>query len=188
MLLEVRREVTETGDRETGKGELHFSVSDTGIGIPPEKQEEIIPIKELKKNEPKEKMETLNVLVAEDNKINQKLILMRLQQLGHAVTLVENGEAVLEKLKTGRFDLILMDIQMPGMDGVETTRAIRKMESPHIRHIPIIALTAHNTEEDRRKVVEAGMDEHIAKPLKIPELITAIQKVIPLIKRNRKGL
>jgi signal transduction histidine kinase/ligand-binding sensor domain-containing protein/ActR/RegA family two-component response regulator len=265
--LEVRRKVTETGNRETDNGELHFSVSDTGIGIPPEKQEEIfepfvqadyssarqyggaglglsisarlvklmggkiqvkspvsrslsfttgpgstfyfsiplkvasppkvkdedkdkgdiLPIKELKKNEPKEKMETLNVLVAEDNKINQKLILMRLQQLGHAVTLAENGEAVLEKLKTGKFDLILMDIQMPRMDGVETTRAIRKMESAHLCHIPIIALTAHNTEEDRQKVVGAGMDEHIAKPLKIPELITAIQKVIPLVNRNRQG-
>jgi signal transduction histidine kinase/ligand-binding sensor domain-containing protein/CheY-like chemotaxis protein len=135
----------------------------------------------------------INFLVAEDNKINQKLIKKMLDTLGFTVTITENGKETLAKLKSQRFDVILMDIQMPEMDGLETTREIRRLEAESMKlsnapetfaHIPIIALTAHAMKGDREKFLGAGMDAYVSKPLKKPDLIAAIKSVCPIIEQN----
>jgi len=103
------------------------------------------------------------VLLAEDNVVNQKLATIVLHRLGCETTVVNNGRAALEAATAGKFDLILMDCQMPEMDGYEATRAIRAAERG--RHTPIIALTAHAMSGDREKCLDAGMDDHLTKPL-----------------------
>jgi signal transduction histidine kinase/CheY-like chemotaxis protein len=107
--------------------------------------------------------ERLRILVVEDNPFNQKVMEMFLHRLGHAVTSVENGNRALETADAHRFDLILMDIQMPGLDGYQTTRLLREKETSG--HTPIIAVTAHATEEDRTQCVNAGMDDYLTKPI-----------------------
>jgi signal transduction histidine kinase/ligand-binding sensor domain-containing protein/CheY-like chemotaxis protein len=130
-----------------------------------------------------ERMEKYKFLVAEDNKINQKLIRKILENLGHTVTLTANGKEALEKYTVETFDAVLMDIQMPEMDGIEATREIRRIERGPF-HIPIIALTAHAMKGDREKFLEAGMDDYISKPIDIPSLISTIKNVSPMIARN----
>ncbi len=120
----------------------------------------------------------LNVIVAEDNLVNQTLAIAILEKLGHEVTIAENGIAVLELMgKDTTYDLILMDIQMPKMDGQKTTAVIREKELNTSVHIPIIAMTAHAMSGDREKCLAAGMDEYVAKPLHIQELIDAIESL-----------
>lgn len=118
----------------------------------------------------------LKIMVAEDNAINRKLVALRLQQLGHSVILTVNGAEVLEKLPHTPCDLILMDIQMPVIDGIETTQRIRNGDIA-FANIPIIALTAHNSAEDRRKAASAGMNDFIAKPFRVQHLQNVLQKV-----------
>ncbi|MDQ1351557.1 MAG: hypothetical protein QG657_1861 [Acidobacteriota bacterium] len=142
----------------------------------------------------RQEMEKFDILVAEDNKINQKLIMMRLTKLGHRVQVVDNGKDLVGKWKTGRFDLILMDIQMPEMDGMQATQSIREMETELAKcsspgdkyHIPIVALTAHAMKGDREKFLDAGMDAYIAKPIDVSDLISTIKSMTPLIKKNIK--
>ncbi|MBN2311719.1 MAG: response regulator [Candidatus Hydrogenedentes bacterium] len=112
-----------------------------------------------------------NVLVAEDNPVNQEVAVEILRTLGCEVEIAENGERVLEAFERGTFDVILMDCQMPRMDGYAATRAIRKREKEGDR-IPIIALTAHAMTGDRERCLAAGMDDYIAKPVS-PDDITA---------------
>lgn len=139
-------------------------------------------------------MEKFNCLVAEDNLINQKLIRMRLLKLGHDVTVVNNGKELLEKWRRGSYDLILTDIQMPEMDGLQSTLEIRRIETELMEaenggvtyHIPIVALTAHAMKGDREKFLTAGMDAYISKPIDVSDLIATIKIVTPLIKKNRK--
>ncbi|MCP4216495.1 MAG: response regulator [bacterium] len=130
-----------------------------------------------------------NILVAEDNKINLKLISMRLKQMGYTATLVENGEEVLFELEKMNFDIILMDIQMPRMDGLDTARVIRERESRQGKgkRLPIIALTANNSREDREKILSAGIDAHVAKPFKPADLVAALQRMIPQVEENRRS-
>src|SRR5262249_26234469 len=99
----------------------------------------------------------LRILVAEDNRVNQMLMQRLLQARGHAVQLAENGRSVLDALENGNFDLVLMDVQMPGMDGLEATRILRDRYRVGAR-MPIIAMTAHAMEGDREKCLAAGMD------------------------------
>jgi two-component system sensor histidine kinase/response regulator len=120
--------------------------------------------------------QTVRLLLAEDNLVNQRLALRMLQKHGHAVTVAANGAEVLSALQETTFDLILMDIQMPELDGLETTRAIRAHEKVTGAHLPIIALTAHALQGDRDRCVEAGMDDYISKPIKIDELLAMIEK------------
>ncbi len=185
----------ETGDNEKDqikdeKNNLHENGNSTGHGpgscfnfVLPFNVPEVQPVKKDDTQEEKVPVmmghkKVLHILVAEDNPINRKLISLRLQQLGHRSTLVENGEQVLETLQDNpKFDLILMDLQMPRLDGICTTRAIRRMESA-VKEVPIIALTAHNTKEDHDRVIAAGMNAHVAKPFNVPDLVTAIQKVM----------
>jgi signal transduction histidine kinase/DNA-binding response OmpR family regulator len=121
----------------------------------------------------------LRILLAEDNAVNQKLAARLLQKRGHTVAVAETGAAALRALGEREFDLILMDVQMPEMDGLEATAAIRKGEQATGRHIPIIAMTAHAMAGDRERCLEAGMDRYLSKPLKAAELFLAIESLYP---------
>ncbi len=118
----------------------------------------------------------LHLLLAEDNLVNQRLAARVLEKHGHQVTVVENGLEALMALENDHFDLILMDIQMPDLDGLETTRVIRQQEIGGGRRIPIIALTAHALQGDRERCFDAGMDDYISKPIKMDELLKAVEK------------
>ncbi|WP_108125954.1 response regulator [Saccharospirillum mangrovi] len=107
---------------------------------------------------------TARVLAVDDNAANLKLIVTLLNSLGVQVTGVACGEAALKALSQSEFDLVFMDIQMPGIDGLEATRRIRKQEAP-MRHIPIIALTAHALAEERQAMLDSGMDDYLTKPI-----------------------
>ncbi len=118
-----------------------------------------------------------NVLLAEDNPVNQDVTEAMLKKLGCRVKPVEDGFEALNALTHSSFDLILMDCQMPGLDGYETTKAIRKIQ--RYAHIPIIALTAHAMEGDREKCIEAGMDDYLSKPFTQEQLLSILQTRLP---------
>jgi CheY-like chemotaxis protein len=119
----------------------------------------------------------LRVLVAEDNLVNRKLISKVLERMGSLARMVENGQQALDALAGEPFSLILMDVQMPVMDGLEATRRIRSGGVPAADpDIPIIALTAHSQEEDRQRCLDAGMTDHLAKPIDIAELRRIISR------------
>ncbi|MFT6051149.1 MAG: CheY-like chemotaxis protein/HPt (histidine-containing phosphotransfer) domain-containing protein [Halioglobus sp.] len=117
------------------------------------------------------------VLVVEDSTVNQEVATTMLDWLGCSVVVAENGVAALEAVQRAEFDLILMDCQMPEMDGLEATRALRRKEQTEsTRHIPIVALTANAILGDREKCVQAGMDDYIAKPFDLEDLENALKK------------
>jgi signal transduction histidine kinase len=118
----------------------------------------------------------LQILVAEDHPVNQRLITRLLEKQGHAVVVVGNGHAAVEALAQQAFDLILMDVQMPDMDGLEATAAIRAQEQARVTHIPIIALTAHALQGDQERCLAAGMDDYVAKPITPADLAAAIAR------------
>jgi len=118
----------------------------------------------------------LNILLAEDNIVNQKLAAKILEKRGHRVVVASNGQEAIEKLKEESFDLILMDVQMPEMDGLEATKAIRNSEFG-IQNIPIVAMTAHAMKGDRERCLAAGMDDYVSKPIKPEELFEVIEKL-----------
>lgn len=120
----------------------------------------------------------ISILLVEDDKINQKVMELMMREKGYFLTVVNNGREALERLACQNFDLVLMDIQMPEMDGVETTRQIRKKESFTKEHIPIIAFTAYALAGDRECFLRAGMDAYLAKPVKMSELFATIEKVL----------
>jgi two-component system sensor histidine kinase/response regulator len=119
----------------------------------------------------------LHILVAEDNVVNQRLAMLVLEKKGHRVTVVANGRDAVNACELQPFDLILMDVQMPLMDGLAATREIREREAGSARHIPIIAMTAHAMKDDREKCLAAGMDEYVSKPVETKQLIGVIEKV-----------
>ena len=120
----------------------------------------------------------VNILLAEDNLVNQKITTRMLEKLGHAVTVVSNGREALDAIGRQTFDLILMDIQMPEMSGFEATETIRRQERGSGRHLPIIALTAHAMDGDRERCLESGMDGYISKPARGAELSRAIGSLL----------
>ncbi|MCY2996302.1 MAG: response regulator [Planctomycetota bacterium] len=120
----------------------------------------------------------LRVLLAEDSFYNQRLAIGLLKKQGHAVIVAENGRQAVEQLEQGTFDLVLMDVQMPGMDGFEATRAIRAREAQSGGHVPIIALTAHAMKGDRERCLEAGMDAYISKPVRARTLYKVLAEVL----------
>ncbi len=125
----------------------------------------------------REEGRSLRILLAEDNVVNQLLACRLLEKQGHLVVTTANGRQALERLAKESFDLVLMDIQMPEMDGIEATAAIRKEETFAGKHLPIIAMTAHAMEGDREHCLAAGMDGYIAKPIRPQDLIDAIDKL-----------
>jgi signal transduction histidine kinase/CheY-like chemotaxis protein len=123
--------------------------------------------------------QSLRILVAEDNPVNQRMAVRVLEKRGHSVVVAENGKRALEALERGSFDLILMDVQMPEMSGLEATAAIRDNERATGAHIPIVGVTAHAMKGDRERYLEAGMDDYLAKPLRPAELFDALDRVRP---------
>ena len=107
----------------------------------------------------------LRILVAEDNPVNQQLALHLLERRGHSAVVAENGREAIAAIEKNRFDLVLMDVQMPEMGGLDATRAIREKEKSTGTHLPIVAMTAHAMLGDRERCLEAGMDGYLAKPL-----------------------
>jgi len=120
----------------------------------------------------------LNILIAEDNSINARVAVRLLQKYGHKPTLVQNGRMALEALNANAFDVVLMDLQMPDMDGFEATNAIRELEKITGRHIPIVAMTAHAMNGDRERCLSAGMDGYVSKPINQQELLDSIDSVL----------
>ena len=113
---------------------------------------------------------SLRILLAEDNLVNQRLAMRLLEKRGHQVTVVANGVEAVAATEKNTFDLILMDLQMPEMDGFEATAALRKREKKTGIHLPVIALTAHALKGDREQCLEAGMDGYLSKPIRPQEL------------------
>jgi len=126
----------------------------------------------------------LRVLLAEDNRVNQLLVVRLLQSRGHHVSVVNDGRAALEAIEQQSFDLILMDIQMPEMDGLEATRILRERERAGRPTAPIIAMTAHAMKGDRDKCIEAGMRGYISKPIQPEELFEMMEDIMaPVVER-----
>ena len=121
----------------------------------------------------------LHILLAEDNPTNQKMAVIMLQQMGHTVTTVNNGQEAIAAILNAPVELILMDIQMPEVDGLEATRDIRAYEMTFGRHTPIIAMTAHALKGDRERCEEAGMDGYVSKPVHASVLAAEIARVMP---------
>ncbi len=120
------------------------------------------------------KRSEVRILLAEDNLINQKLTVTMLQKSGYAVDVVENGLKAMQAVLAGNYHLVLMDVQMPEMDGLEATQQIRQNE-PTGKHTPIIAMTAHAMKGDQERCLEAGMDDYLSKPLSPKEVMAAIE-------------
>ena len=119
------------------------------------------------------------ILIAEDNSVNQLLAVTLLKKMGHSAHAVGNGREAMDALSSASFDLVLMDCQMPEMDGYQATRAIREREKETGKHVPIIALTANAMKADQMKSLECGMDDHISKPLKKERLFEVIARWCP---------
>lgn len=120
-----------------------------------------------------------HILVAEDNIVNQRLATRLLEREGHQVEIAASGRQALELLERKRFDLVLMDLQMPEMDGLEAALQIRRRERGSGKRIPIVAITAQASESDRQRCFEAGMDAYVTKPVRVRELMSMIESVIP---------
>ena len=118
------------------------------------------------------------ILLAEDNLVNQTLAVRLLEKHGYAVDVAGNGRDALAKLDLESFDLVLMDVQMPEMDGFEATAAIRKAEKASGKHLPIVAMTAHAMTGDRERCLAAGMDAYIAKPIRAQELFKVVDDLV----------
>jgi CheY-like chemotaxis protein len=127
---------------------------------------------------------TLTVLLVEDNPINQQVAVRLLEKHGHRVTVASNGREALDTLSGGTdragFDVVLMDVQMPEMDGFEATAAIRQREQGSGRRLPIVALTANALTDDRQKCLEAGMDGYVTKPVQPSLLMQALAEAVAL--------
>jgi CheY-like chemotaxis protein len=117
-------------------------------------------------------------LLAEDNVVNRRLAVRQIEKYGHAVTAVGTGREALAASAERSFDVILMDVHMPEMDGIEATRQIRQREQATGRHVPIIALTAGAMKQDREACLAAGMDAYLSKPINPTELLATVATVL----------
>ena len=120
----------------------------------------------------------MKVLLAEDNAVNQRLAVRLLEKRGHRVVVAANGLEALAVLKKESFELVFMDVQMPEMDGIEATIAIRESEKRSGEHVPVIALTAHAMKGDREKCLAAGMDGYLTKPIRPQELDEVLEEYV----------
>lgn len=126
-----------------------------------------------------ESQKTLRILVVDDNAVNCTLATRLIEKHGHIAASAATGRAALQALEEQTFDLVLMDIQMPDMDGFEATTAIRQRERATGKHLPIIAMTAHAMESDRQRCLSAGMDGYVTKPISVQALMAAIESAVP---------
>jgi CheY-like chemotaxis protein len=130
--------------------------------------------------------EKVRILLAEDNVVNQKVAQGILKKIGYNITIAKNGREVVSAYQKDYWDLILMDCQMPEMDGFEATEAIRKMEKDSGYHIPIIALTANAMQGDEQKCIRAGMDDYLAKPIQKEQLSRVIAYHLRLSEQSQR--
>jgi CheY-like chemotaxis protein len=128
--------------------------------------------------EPGSGPDRLNVLLTEDNKVNRVLAKRILEKAGHTVFTASTGQESLDLLAKQSFDVVLMDIQMPEMDGLEATRLIRRSENGSGRHLPIIAMTAHALRGDSNRCIRAGMDGYLSKPFRPEELFDLLRRCV----------
>jgi CheY-like chemotaxis protein len=121
----------------------------------------------------------LRILLAEDNLVNQKLAVGILGNLGHSVTVANNGVEALEQLEHSSFDLVLMDVQMPEMDGLAATRELRRREASTQTHVTVVAMTAHAMKGDRERCLESGMDDYLCKPIRMKDMTAKLEELFP---------
>jgi CheY-like chemotaxis protein len=133
----------------------------------------------LRRAQPATARRLLRVLLAEDNIVNQSLMATVLEKEGHHVLLAADGMEALAAFERQPFDLVLMDVQMPRMDGLEATAAIRATEKDSGKHVPIVAMTAHAMKGDRERCIQAGMDDYLPKPIDLSDLRAALAKWAP---------
>ena len=126
----------------------------------------------------REQRKRRRVLVAEDNLVNQTLALRVLEKRGYEVTVAGDGQAALNELQKGSFDVVLMDVEMPVMDGLQATAAIREREKADGAHTPIIAMTAHALKGDAERFIAGGMDAYVSKPIRTGELFATMDRVL----------
>ena len=123
---------------------------------------------------------SLRVLLADDNPINRRVATALLERRGHTVVAAEDGRGAIAAWERGPVDVILMDVQMPDMDGFQVTAAIRDRERDTAAHVPIVAVTAHAMQGDRERCLAAGMDDYVSKPLRAEELIRVLDRLVPI--------
>jgi CheY-like chemotaxis protein len=121
----------------------------------------------------------LRILLAEDNVVNQKLALRLLQQMGYRADVASNGIEAIECIERQRYDVVLMDVQMPEMDGLEASRRITARWPDAARRPRIVAMTANAMQGDREECLAAGMDDYVTKPIRVEALVQALMKVLP---------
>jgi len=159
-------------ESEPDKGSrFHFT---TQFGVASCAQETSVPpawIAPITRDSAPEHRAGLHILVAEDNAVNQQLVRRLLEKHDHAVTIVNNGQEAVRAIEQETFDLVLMDVQMPEMDGLEATTTIRKLENGTGKHQRIVAMTAHAMTGDRERCLAGGMDGYLSKPIRPHELI-----------------
>src|SRR6202030_37778 len=120
----------------------------------------------------------LHILVAEDNELSAQVLEQSLVRQGHRVRLASNGREVLALAEEGGFDLLLLDVHMPELDGFQVARAVRERERAAGGHLPVVALTARARKEDRERCLAAGMDDFLAKPIQVANLWAALDRVV----------
>jgi two-component system, sensor histidine kinase and response regulator len=158
------------------QGELLDAIL-TALGTRPMKE---APSNLVTRHSLREKSNHLRILLVEDNAVNQVLAVRLLEKRGHTVAVAGNGKEGLAALEEQSFDLVLMDVQMPEMDGFEATTAIREKEKTSGNHLPVIAMTAHAMVGDRERCLEAGMDDYITKPIRVEELSELLKRYSPV--------
>jgi two-component system, sensor histidine kinase and response regulator len=150
-----------------------------GSTSPAESDKNVVTIHSLKESRGR-----LKILLAEDNRVNQKLAVRLLEKRGHEVTVVENGMEALQSIEKDAPDLILMDVQMPELDGFQATAAIREREKKSGKHLPVIALTARAMSGDRERCEAEGMDGYVSKPLQAETIFAAIEDVLSKLRKE----
>jgi CheY-like chemotaxis protein len=169
-------------DSEPGKGStFHFSAR-LGVvtGTPAEVDEQARKLATVVQAFNPEQVTNLRILLAEDNPVNQRLATKLLEKRGHQVTVTATGRGALQRVQGETFDVVLMDVQMPDMDGLEATALIRQWEKNRGRRTPIVALTAHSMKGDRDRCLAAGMDTYVTKPFDAARLIEVVESTARL--------
>lgn len=172
-------------ESEPGKGSTFHFTADLALPAAGESSEPAPDPRMLANSAAEAAIPPLHVLLVEDNAVNRTFARKLLEKRGHQVSLAVDGREAVKAVQGGSFDLILMDVQMPEMDGFEATAAIRKQELGTGNRTPIIALTAHALKEDRDRCISAGMDAYVTKPIRPEELFATMASLAPTLARPR---